>query len=94
MTYLQLIAPTGGGNQHHHVHHLVHKHLGLAKAHRFHQHVVKPRGLTQQDQLVGVLRDAAQKAARRRRPHKRGGFVGQAPHARLVPQDRAAGAGG
>ena len=89
---LQLVA-AGRRDQHEeHVDHGRDRDLGLPDADGLDQHGVEPCGLAEQERLTRAAGNAAQRAARRRRPHERIGRTGQLLHARLVAEDRAAAA--
>ncbi len=65
---LELVAAPGREEHEEEVDHGGHRHLGLPDAHGLDQHDVVARRLAEQHRLAGALGDAAQRAARGRRP--------------------------
>ena len=89
---LQLVAGAGQQQDQEKVDHAGDHRLGLADTHRLDQDHVEARRLAQQHGLARHPRDAAQRARRGRRADVGRGVDGEARHAGLVAQDRAAGA--
>src|SRR5262245_14673059 len=87
------LVPRAGKHQHEEeVDHRRDRDLGLADADRLDQHDVVARRLAHEDGLARPPRDAAEGAAGWARPDERLRRHRQTRHARLVPEDAAAGA--
>ena len=89
---LQLVAAARRDEHEEEVDHRRDLHLRLADADRLDQHDVEAGGLAQQQRLARAARDAAERAAGRRRAHERVRRARQLLHAGLVAEDRAAAA--
>ena len=89
---LQLVAGAGQRQHQEKIGHVGDRNFRLADADGLDQDHVVARGLAKQHGLARLRRDAAERAGRRRGADEGVGVVGELRHARLVGEDRAAGA--